>query len=79
MRRKNVAHCKVNFLGARFPSGARRFLVTSGAQSVSYPVNASGGGGGGVFSRCEADHSPPSSGEVKNSRAIPCNCSTVWI
>jgi hypothetical protein len=59
--------------GVRFPAGARDFSIlhSSGAHPASYAM-----GTGDDFPWVkrpgrEADHSPPSSAEVKNGGAIP--------
>jgi hypothetical protein len=62
--------------GVRFPAGAGNFSLHrvrngSGAHPASYPI-----GTRGVFPRDkaagrEADHSPPSSAEVKNAWSYP--------
>jgi hypothetical protein len=55
----------------RFPVGAGNFSLHhrvqygSGAHPASYPIGTRGSFPGGKVARCEADHSPPSTAEVK--------------
>jgi hypothetical protein len=55
----------------QFLAGAGNFSLhhhvqnSSGAHPVSYPVGTRGSFPGGKAAGCEADHSPPSSAEVK--------------
>jgi hypothetical protein len=57
--------------GVRFPAGAGKFSLHhrvqngSGAHTASYPVNTRVCFPGVTWPGCEADHSPPSSAEVK--------------
>jgi hypothetical protein len=60
----------------RFPAGAIFFLLHSvqtgcGARPVSYPMGTGGFSRGAKRQGREADHSLPSSAEVKNGGAIP--------
>jgi hypothetical protein len=59
--------------GVWSPAGAKDFSsrpciqTGSGAQPASYPIGTGGSfPGGKVWLRRDADHSPPSSAEVKN-------------
>jgi hypothetical protein len=57
--------------GVRFPAGARNFSLDHrvqngpGAHPACYPMATRGSFLGVKRLRCEADHSPPSSAEVK--------------
>jgi hypothetical protein len=60
-------------IGVRSPTGAEDFSTSpcvqtgSGAHPASYPVGTGGPfPGGKARPGCDADHSPPSSAEVKN-------------
>jgi hypothetical protein len=63
--------------GIRFPAGVRHFSLLysiqtdSGAHSASCPVGNGGSFPGVKRPGREADHSPPSSAEVKNGGALP--------
>jgi hypothetical protein len=56
----------------RFPAGAGNFSLHhrdqngSGAHPASYPMGTRGSFGGGKAAGREADHSPPSSAEVRD-------------
>jgi hypothetical protein len=61
---------------ASFPCRGKRFLLYSvqigcGSHAASYPVGTRGFLTGGKWPGREADHSAPSSAEVKNVGAIP--------
>jgi hypothetical protein len=59
-------------IGVRFPAGAGNFSIHrvetgSGPHPASYPMRTRGSFPGGKAAGGEADHSPPSSAEVKNA------------
>jgi len=50
-------------------SSCHRVQTGSGAHSASYPMGTGDSYSGAKRPGCEADHSPPSSNEVKNLRS----------
>jgi hypothetical protein len=63
--------------GVRFPTVVRDFSLLDsvqtdfGAHPSSYPMGTGGFFPGVKRPGCEADHSPPSSAEIKNGECIP--------